>query len=80
MYEVVLFKALHFVSRLVERVGKGCHLFMDIPDTSKCCIVRQAIGRRREKNDCDLFFMDIPDTGNCCIIHQAISRHREGKK
>ena len=68
---MVLVTALHFVNQLVERVGKGCHLFTDIPDSSKCCIVHQAISR--QKKDYDLFFMDMPNTSKCCIVHQVIT-------
>ena len=74
---MVLVTALHFVNQLVEWVGKGCHLFMDMPNTSKCCILHQMISRLREHRNV-MLFIDIPDTSKRCIVHQAISREKKG--
>ena len=48
-------------------------LFIDIPDTSKCCSVHQVISRLREQRNV-MLFIDIPDTSKCCSVHQVISR------
>ena len=48
---------------------------MDMPNTSKCCIVHQVIRKVREHRNV-MLFIDIPDTSKCCIVHQEISRKK----